>query len=405
MPGEQKMALKQRLTELFYSYMASVSSPEETLEFLRLASDPVHVQLLKDLMDDYLKQETFTKGMDELQQRIILDRILQQAPSKGNVYPLWKRVLAAAVVVLTLSLPVYLYLSSPPKKDNLYTTYHGEILPGSRKAILMLSNGRKISLTDVLPGEVANQEGVKISKSAEGKLIYQEMKQEASGATQVYNTIIVPPGGNYQVVLPDGTKVWLNAASSLHYPVSFSGSDQRRVQLSGEAYFEVAKVRSGGHRMPFIVSGGAQELKVLGTHFNISAYPGESTTTTLLEGSVALSRDGVFEQVLKPGQQAKVNSGIQVQVVDTSAAVAWKNGLFKFEDAGIHTVMKQFSRWYDVDVQYQGEIPGIRFTGEVYRNMPAAKALQLLSLSHIKFAVLSAPGGRKQIIISGINQP
>jgi len=212
-----------------------------------------------------------------------------------------------------------------------------------------------------------------------------------------YNTVTTPAGGQYQVTLPDGSRVWLNAASSITYPTMFNGND-RTVQITGEVYFEVAHDAT----KPFRVKSNGQTIEVLGTHFNINAYDDENVIkTTLLEGSVKVTT-GDHVALLQPGQQSQVATAENptgifkgIQNVDTDEAVAWKNGLFRFDKADIKTIMRQFSRWYDVDVVYQGDIKERVFSGSMHRNLSAANALELLSLANVHFTI-----DRKNIVVS-----
>nr|WP_199080047.1 FecR family protein [Pedobacter sp. ASV19] len=346
---------------------------------------------------------------------------------RSRTVKLWSRIAAAAAVLLVVGLGVFFY--------NYYTNtlrhlegsaatrdLVNDLNPGSNKAYLILSNGKRVSLTDAANGAIAKEAGVEITKTADGKVIYTTRHPEG-GTTEgsvsgrslpgvemtTMNTIETPKGGQYQVRLPDGSKVWLNAASKLIYPVSFIGRGQREVTLSGEAYFEIAKDKSH----PFHVKTLKQDVEVLGTHFNINSYADEpNTKTTLLEGSVAVrhlegsaaTRDlsyrrddakGRDEVVLKPGQESVLAGGrIKVVPADLEEAVAWKNGLFRFENADLPTVMRQIARWYDVEIVYPAQIPAGTFTGEVYRNMTASKVLDGIGFTGVKFKI----EGKKIII-------
>lgn len=397
-----------RLALLFSRYMSGSSNAAESREFLQLASLPENETELQELMDAYQRAGNHREGMDHDQRNNILKTIFEQEVLPGNsrepgsfVFSrAWFSYAAAGVLILlTAALLLYQRKAAAPK--SAYTAYHGEVAPGTNKATLTLADGSTLSLTDAINGDLAHESGVKVSKTADGQLIYRiENQEQAAAGDLAYNSISTPAGGQYQVVLPDGTRVWLNATSKLKYPVSFASLKERRVELDGEAYFEVAKMKT---KLPFIVSGKGHEVEVLGTHFNVNGYEDDGATiTTLLEGSVKVKSTGVAERLLHPGQQARTADKIIVSEVDTNAVVAWKNGLFKFENASIHTVMRQFSRWYNVDVEYEGPVPQNKFTGEVYRNMDASKALKVLSFARIKFR-MEAPlngGSRKKIIIS-----
>ncbi len=320
--------------------------------------------------------------------------IPQQEKSLSKVFHLWKRMLAvAAVFLILMSTGFYFYSKFNDQPElSIHDLAKEDIKAGGNKAYLTLSNGKKIVLTDLENGKVAEQSGMSITKMADGKLLYElkesEEDSQKNNGEILYNTISTPAGGQYQVILPDGSRVWLNAASSLKYATSMAKQlKERRVELTGEAYFEVSKTENGKQKKPFIVASGNQEVEVLGTHFNINSYEPNQTATTLLEGKVKVNRPGVFEKVIAPGEQSLVGKGIEVHSVDTTTVIAWKNGLFKFENANIYTVMNQFSRWYNFEVAYEGKVPVNRFNGEIYRNLNASKALKILSYAKIKFRV------------------
>lgn len=265
-----------------------------------------------------------------------------------------------------------------------------DVLPGGNKALLTLANGQTITLEDAGSGQLAVEAGVKIIKTADGQLQYlfedaSTQDQEEPATAIRYNTVSTPKGGQYQVTLPDGTKVWLNAASSLKFPASFAAMNRRRVELTGEAYFEVAKSKS----VPFIVTSPTQAVEVLGTHFNVNAYADEPyVKTTLLEGSVRV-RQGSQSQLIQPDQQAltRSNAAIIVSPVDAIDQVAWKNGLFSFKDADIHAVMRQISRWYNMEVSYDTNLPATTFTGKIYRNGNLGKVLESIAYMGLDFTI------------------
>ncbi|SDZ90452.1 FecR family protein [Pedobacter hartonius] len=415
------MNIDTRLNFLFKQYVSGSSTPEETAEFMMMINNPQYKILLYKLMDQYLAKTKFNNGLDEEQKTKVLSRVFQfsepeilapappvQSSAAVRLLPLWTKMMGAAIVLIALSVAFYFSNRQQQGKRIAYSSYKGELKPGGNKAILILANGTKLCLTDAANGQLAEEENVRVSKTADGRLVYQakEGTQETRPGTDAkiqYNTISTPAGGQYQVLLPDGTHVWMNAASSLKYPISFADLKERRVELTGEAYFEVSKIHKADGRMPFIVTSRGQEVEVLGTHFNVNAYREEKTSvTTLLEGSVRVRRSAVSEEIIAPGEQAVVNEHIKVSRVDTAIAVAWKNGIFKFDDADIHTVMNQLSRWYDIDVAYQGKLPANKFNGEVYRNMDASKAFRILSLAKINFRIETPVNnqGRRRIVIT-----
>jgi transmembrane sensor len=304
------------------------------------------------------------------------------------------RLTAAAVLLLCLGAGFFAYRSYLPKKTTQFTRSQ-DLPPGGNTAFLTLADGSRIALTDTGNDKLAEQQGVRISSTAEGQLIYTPTNTTLdSKEINQLNTIETPKGGQYQLRLPDGTKVWLNAASKLNYPVSFKGLKERRVILEGEAYFEV----SPNKKQPFRVASAGQEVEVLGTHFNISSYADDNTTrTTLLEGSVKVAPLGYagghegqavwpLGKTLKPGQQAfKVNAQFQVTQADTLAAIAWKKGDFVF-NSDIKTIMQQISRWYNVTVVYQGNITNEEFGGTISRSKNINEILDVLeSTNRIHF--------------------
>lgn len=264
-----------------------------------------------------------------------------------------------------------------------------DIQPGGIKAILTLSDGKKIVLDDSKNGVVINQGGIKIHKNSQGVIEYtliespneQSINQRKEIQT-VYNTIQTPVGGKFQLNLADGSKVWLNSASSLRFPVFFAG-DTREVELKGEAYFEVSK----NEDKKFSVRSGNQTVEVLGTHFNINAYSDEpSITTTLIEGAVrVIELNSKKSQILKPGEQSKVDREIRIQRKDTQAEVAWKDGYFYFENASIETVMRQLGRWYGITARYETELPEHHFEGAIATNLTLLEVLEILQKSNIHF--------------------
>lgn len=281
------------------------------------------------------------------------------------------------------------------------------IVPGGNKALLTLADGSVIVLDSAANDTLTMQGKTLVFKQEDGQLVY----RAASGGEQeavAWNTISTPRGGQYQVVLPDGSRVWLNAASSLRFPASFSGNE-RSVELTGEAYFEIESVAvsaAGGKKkkIPFkvtITQPGAEEkteVEVLGTHFNIMAYADEATIkTTLLEGAIRMN-SARQTQTLRPGQQARLARNGQMEVeddADTEEAIAWKNGLFQFHNADVQMIMRQIARWYDVDIEYAGNIPSDKFEGEIPRNSHITEVLKMLELSNVHFKI----EGKKLIIL------
>ncbi len=289
---------------------------------------------------------------------------------------------AAATVAALISVAAWQWLKRPalqPTTPVIATLPAGhDIAPGRNRAILTLADGTQIPLDSAGAGQLAQQGNTHIIKLDSGQLAYRSAAG-ASTATLLYNTISTPRGGQFRITLPDGTQVWLNASSSLRYPTAFTGRE-RRVELSGEAYFEVA--RNAG--MPFRIASKEMEVEVLGTHFNIMAYDDEAVLkTTLLEGAVKVTRNGSSRR-LQPGQQARIykeNGSMDVlQDANTEEAVAWKNGFIQFEGQDIKAAMRMLARWYNVEVDYRGAVPA-HFRGIIPRNVPVSQVLKMMELT------------------------
>ncbi|MFA4870577.1 MAG: FecR family protein [Pedobacter sp.] len=312
---------------------------------------------------------------------------------KQRIRTRFNTFIRVAAVLAILALSTILYFRSPVtlfQKENK-TVKSQKILPGGNKAYLTLANGQKISLTDAANGTIQQQTGLTIRKTADGTLVYEvsKLSQQSNQEETLYNTIETPKGGQYQVNLPDGTKVWLNAASSLKYPTQFIGS-KRIVELDGEGYFEVAKSK----HQKFIVKNDMQQVEVLGTHFNINAYKDEaSVKTTLLEGSVRVSfnaeKNKEQSRLLKPGQQSeKTGENIDVKNVDVENVIAWKKGDFIFNGEELSGIMRKIARWYDVKVIYKGDFDDLRFGGYISRSKNISSVLGIMeSTGKIHFKI------------------
>lgn len=303
----------------------------------------------------------------------------QEVGVRGTVIRWLPRVAAAASVLVIFSVGLYLYYHTT-RDEKVQVSSLSDIPPGGNKAILTLSDGTKINLNAVANGQIAQQTGIVIRKAADGQLVYEVTNKGSLQGSISFNTISTPYGGQYKVLLPDGTSVWLNAASSLQYPTRFTGNS-RQVTLIGEGYFEVAKDRG----KPFTVKTDKQTVKVLGTHFNVNAYGDEeAVVTTLLEGSVQVVPDAAFRPLtLKPGQQMLLTDATPtIKSVDTEETIDWKNGDFIFADEDIKSIMRRIARWYDVEVIYQnGTVPDASFTAQVSRNKNVSEVLQVLELT------------------------
>lgn len=330
----------------------------------------------------------------------LVEEQIQQVEEKRAPRILWPVIGVAAGIAIALTAGLLFYNSKSDQDPNLLANAAGQeqIPAGGNNAVLTLDNGRQISLSDAKKGTLATESGISISKTKEGQLVYHLAN---INKPNTYNTISTPNGGQYQVVLPDGTKVWLNAASSLRFPLTFNQLSQRKVELKGEAYFEVAKQLNKGERVPFVVQTDQQQVEVLGTHFNINAYKDEpSLKTTLMEGSVKVTNQK-NAVVLKPGEQATgTNHQLLLAKVDAEEVISWKNGFFRFNNTDLKTIMRQASRWYNVDVVYEGNIPPLLITGEVSRQVDASAFLEMLRYLNVKFKIEKQTNARSKILVS-----
>lgn len=305
---------------------------------------------------------------------------------KSRRLSIWPRIVAAAVILITFGVGLYFYQIGNKSNNSLIA----DIAPGGNKAILTLANGKKIVLNDAAKGEISKQAGISVSKSKDGELIYTMVNgtEKVSTSTEnTQNTISTPKGGQYTIILSDGTKVMLNSASSVTFPTSFKEGD-RMVELNGEAYFEVAKHKNKRFR----VVSGVQTVEVLGTHFNVNAYADEQTIkTTLLEGAVKVST--LKESALiEPGEQvvldkADANSIIKHRV-NINEETAWINGVFSFEGDDLKSIMRQVARWYDVNVIYVGPISEEKFFGGISRSSKLSQVFKILELNNVNFEVV-----------------
>ncbi len=315
---------------------------------------------------------------------------------KSDRLSLWSRIIVAAAILVVVAAGIYLYRDVNGPEPQVATEQDNDVGPGGNKATLTLADGRKISLTDAKNGELARESGITIMKTADGQVVYSITGASQEAQPMSYNKIETPIGGQYQVNLPDGSMVWLNSASSLRYPVYFTGGE-RKVEITGEAYFEV----SHDAAMPFRVVSGEQTVEVLGTSFNIMAYDDEqATNTTLVRGSVRVT-GGETSRVIIPGQQTSVNKGaIRVREADIDEAMAWKNGYFIFKSEDIGSIMRKISRWYNVKAEYQGIDMGKVFGGKISRSRKVSEVLKMLeSTGSLHFKLISGEQGKEGRLI------
>ncbi len=381
--------------QTIYKYLKNELNEEERHELEAWFSASEENRRLFERLTNENELQDELRFFERIELSSAWQKIAAQTEGKGKVVSLqarkrrWWYAAAAAVILLIGSVVVYqLSISKPTstdiaKKEAKDNRYKNDVLPGGDKAVLTLADGSTIVLDSAKNGTLAQQGATQVIKLG-GKLAYDPT---GTGSKEVvYNTITTPRGGQYQVELPDGSQVWLNAASSLRFPTAFAGKE-RRVEISGEAYFEVAKNKA----MPFIVSVNGAEVQVLGTHFNIMAYNEEKAVrTTLLEGSVRFV-SGNNASLLKPGQQSQLSKEGQVNVissVDVDEVMAWKNGMFYFEGEDIETVMRQLARWYDVEVDFKGQQIDNLFYAKIPRSSKLSDVLKVLELTgNIKFEI------------------
>jgi transmembrane sensor len=388
---------RERIVYLYQSYLDNTSTPDELQELESVLNNPEHEEILKEIVDKSyfnISKEQIHDMSDSPAREKSFSHIVTQVQNKKPL-KLWPRITAAASVLLMLSIGGYFLLHKKQPSGQIAQNQIHDIAPGSNKAVLTLANGKVITLTGARNGNLAVQGYTAINKTADGKVMYNA--DQASPASEkvanevVYNTLTTPRGGQYHLVLADGTNVWLDAASSITYPVAFIGKD-RPVETTGQVYFEVAHNAA----KPFKVTANGQTVEVLGTHFNINAYPDEpAIKTTLFEGSIKLT-SSTGHAILKPGQQAQINQG-RINIVNDAnmdEAIAWHKGLFEFHDADIQTVMRQLSRWYNVDISYEGKITDRHFSGKLYRNVTALTVADILSYKKIHFRIEG-----KQIVV------
>ena len=292
-----------------------------------------------------------------------------------------QRLAIAASLLLAFCIGAYFLLFETKQVPQVKKTVL-DLAPGTNKAFISLADGSIVPLSGIANQKVLKQGATEILIIKSGMVTY---RGSETGQSNVLNTLHTPRGGQYALTLSDGTKAWLDAASSITYPVAFNGAT-REVSITGQVYFEVAHNAA----KPFRVSVKNETIEVLGTHFNVNAYNDEPTlTTTLLQGQIKLSLKGGESKLMHPGEQGQVTNSrlAMVDQANVEEAVAWHNNMFKFNEASIPQVMRQLSRWYNVDIIYEGKIPDTKFSGELYRNVSALKISDILSYANIHFHI------------------
>lgn len=355
-----------------------LNSAEESLlkELQEIRTDASAAFKAYDTFDTRKKWAEFKAQMEPVQEH----------QARPHPISLWLKLAAAAAAILIVVGIGLVFQKTSSQKSQTLNVFLNDIPAGKKSATLTLDNGRQILLSEANNGQLAAEAGILISKSADGQVVYQLNGQNV-GASGKMHTLTTVNGQTYRLQLPDHTEIWLNSASSIRFPASFEGLKTREVVLSGEAYFEIAKDKEH----PFIVKTKQQEAQVLGTHFNINSYQDQrNTRTTLLEGSLRVINQHKKAKLLKPAEQSLVNDAEEIIVApaDIKSAMAWKNGYFRFNGERIDEVMLKISRWYNIEVDYQGNISSETFHGNISREKNISEVLNMLSYSNaVKFKV------------------
>lgn len=371
------MMEQKKIISLLRKYEAGVLTPEER-GMLRTWLEEVDAGTFHKALDESGVEEMGpAPDLDAFTVR--MERRLDEAAHSHSRLFAWRRWTSAAAAILLLLTAGYYFAGRVNKQQKTATIAKVDNQPGSNKAILKLSNGSIVTLDEGADHVSGKQTENAIIGRDSGTVEY----AASQPAIATYHTLITPRGGQYKIILPDGTKVWLNAASSLYYPTAFTGAD-REVVLTGEAYFEVTQRAT----QPFKVRVGEMVVNVLGTSFNISAYKDEKgIQTTLVDGAVKLACNDA-EITLKPGQEADFDedsNGFVKKNVDTDVAIAWTKGLFRFVNDDISTITRQIARWYDVEVQFEGKMPTRKFMGVLNRQNSLSTILKILEGTDVHF--------------------
>lgn len=365
----------ERLTYLFFRYFEKTASKEELDELALLLNRPENEEAVKLLMEEAYKTfEPKKNVLGDAQSETLLANIqAAQTPARRRSI-WWRATAAAAAVVLLLSAGWWAFNRQTPETA-AGIQQKQDILPGSNKAVLVLSDGSVITLDSA--GNQVIRQGNTVISQRNGQLLY--AAGDANAAAVSYNTLTTPRGGQFVITLPDGSKAWLNAASSVRFPTAFTGKE-RKVEMTGEVYFEIAK----DARKPFKVAVNDMTIEVLGTHFNVHAYTDENTlATTLLEGAVRLTK-GAETVFIKPGEQAQWKTGSKAFMIahpELDQVMAWKNGYFRFNGDNIVDIMKQLSRWYDIEAVYTGNMTMKDYEGYISRKSNISEVLKMLELT------------------------
>ncbi|WP_134090747.1 FecR domain-containing protein [Olivibacter sp. XZL3] len=373
------------IARLIAGYIRQTLTEEEEAHFKTLLADDPRI---RKLLESYKNNAHVEQKLHALQRHDVAnawERFVDKKYKKKSQIGWISAVSAAAILLLVLMGPWNKHKDAKIIPDK-YKRYANDVLPGGNQAQLLLSDGRTVELNDQAM-ELHEKNGIVLS-GATGELVYSQAAQK--GSQEIYNTVVVPKGGTYKITLSDGTRVWINASSSLRFPVNFA-ANERKIQLKGEAYFEVNK----DHHNPFKIEMNGSDITVLGTSFNVAGYEPDKTTTTLLNGAVKVSNRH-SENILKPGQQAVVQENdIKVGTADLEKSVAWKDGYFMFSEDPIVPVLEQIARWYDLELAFIDKIPAMHIGGSVSRSENLSEVLEMLKdVSGLAFQV----EGKKLII-------
>jgi transmembrane sensor len=382
--------LEKQFQVLFEKFFSGIATPEEERELAGIVKKMDETSLEFALKEHWNISKEIIPVLRRDESGRILKNILSQRPTerKRNLFMTkgWFRAAAAVLLLVSISTIIYRILTNESKEDSLLAeelVLPEQILPGTNRAMLSLADGTTIFLDDAEKGVIAEQSSSKVILNEQEQLVYEKSGQRAHEI--VYNTLTAPRGGQYRLQLSDGTVVYLNSASKIRFPVVFE-PHERKVEIEGEVYIEVMQKET----WPFRVLINGIKVEALGTRFNIMGYQDESLVkTTLLSGSVSVETAGKTS-VLRPGQQANVDALGSMTVlsdVETDQVVAWKDGWFRFSGSGIEEIMRQISRWYDLDVEYSGELPEKTYTGVVSRSSDLSQVLQIMESAGIKFSI------------------
>lgn len=391
---------KFRLEYLFTLYLQKKISPDENRELMQLIADSDNEDQIMNIIEDFTEYPSHDNVLsqelsDKVLNNVLPNRNKEEVKVKHTKRSLFRMQVAAAWLIVISLLGIWFKITHDKKNVTAPLSTHQvvQIHPGGNKAFLTLDDGTVINLNEMEHEAAPSDSNITVEKN-DGILIYKNTTGKRSNAK--YNKLTTPRGGQFRVLLPDGTKVWLNAASSIRYPLAFS-EKERVVELTGEAFFKVQKLykKNKTGRVPFKInvtssSGDHAAIQVLGTSFNVSAYENENMFKISLKHGTVKVEKGNKIQLIKPGEEAEVYNNNHINLVknaDIEQATAWKDGAFLFENEDIRSIMKQVGRWYDVDVIYMGQYPAARFDGKISRNADISEMLKILKLSGVQFTV------------------